>query len=64
MKVRATLVLDFEFSDQEAHEKFGAYDPATVAQSMQAEVDEGFNETFRNDHHVTHASCTVHPLYG
>lgn len=64
MKVRATVVIDFELTDKEAHEKFGVYDPQSLAQSMQTEAQAELTDKFKQEHRVVHASVTVHPLYG
>lgn len=39
MKIRMTVVVDREISEQEAFEHYGAVDPYTVAQSLQTAAD-------------------------
>jgi hypothetical protein len=64
MKVRVNIVIDYEFTDKEAHDSYGAYDPATVAAAMQAQGERELIGAFEHKQGVQHVGLTVHPLYG
>jgi hypothetical protein len=62
VKLRITMVIDRELSEQEAFEHYGTVDPYGVAQSMQLEADSKLTYDARVQLRAEHVSIQVVPI--
>lgn len=62
MKLRITMVIDREVTEQQAFERYGTVDPYGVAQSMQLEADTKLTADARAQLGAEHVSIQVVPI--
>lgn len=64
MKLRATMEIEIEVSDEKAQKQFGTADPYAVASEMQREALQHAQGEAERMEHFTVLGCSVRPHYG